>query len=62
VCLARVHPGDVRPRAVHLHAATTQGRDRAWHVAALETDAVNRGARGIVGWRPKFYKRFQKDK
>jgi hypothetical protein len=31
-------------------------------VAALETEAVHRGVREIVGCRPKFYKRFQEDK
>ena len=31
-------------------------------VTALETEAVHRGVREIVGRRPKFYKRFQEDK
>jgi hypothetical protein len=31
-------------------------------VAALETEAVKKGAREIVGRRPKFYKRFHEDK
>jgi hypothetical protein len=28
-------------------------------IAALETEAVKKGVREIVGRRPKFYKRFQ---
>jgi hypothetical protein len=31
-------------------------------VAALDTEAVKAGVRGIAARRPKFYKRFQEDK
>ena len=31
-------------------------------VAALDTEVVKTGVRGIVGRRPKFYQRFQQDK
>src|SRR5213083_454012 len=41
VRLARVHPRDVRTRAVHLHAVRPQLRHRARHVGALEADQID---------------------
>jgi len=38
---AWVHPGEVRARAVDLHAGSAQLRDGAGHVGALEADEID---------------------